>query len=52
VLYHPDAMIVFASVLQEFLIIPGGSMFGAHNSASFFTLLSEGQSHVAFNQTF
>jgi hypothetical protein len=51
-LYHPDAMIVFASVLQEFLIIAGGSIFGAHNSPSFFTLLSEGQSHVASNQTF
>jgi hypothetical protein len=47
VLYHPDAMIVFASVLQEFLIIPVSSIFEAHNSPSFFTLLSEGQSHVA-----
>ncbi len=45
-------MIVFASVLQEFLIIPVGSIFGAHNSPSFFTLLSEGRSHVTLNQTF
>jgi hypothetical protein len=52
VLYHPDAMIVFASVLQEFLIIPVGTIFGAHNSPSFFTLLSEGRSHVASNQIF
>jgi hypothetical protein len=52
VLYHPDAMIVFTSVLQEFLIIPIGSIFGAHNSPSFFTLHSEGRSHVASNQTF
>jgi hypothetical protein len=52
VLYHPNAMIVFASVLQEFLIIPVGSIFGARNSPSFFTLLSEGQSHVALNQIF
>lgn len=41
VLYHPDAMKVFASVVMEFLILPVGSIFGARNSPSNFTILSE-----------
>ncbi len=42
VLYHPDAGIMFASVFCEFLvIIPIGTIFGARNSPSFFTLPSE-----------
>jgi hypothetical protein len=47
ILYHPDAGIIFASVFCEFLIIPIGTIFGAQNSPSFFTLLSELQAHVA-----
>ena len=46
-LYHPDASIVFASVFEEFLIVPVGTIFGARNSPSFFCLLSELRAHVA-----
>jgi hypothetical protein len=52
VLYHPDAMVVFASVFEEFLIIPVGTIVGARNSPSFFCLLSELGSHLSFNGTF
>jgi hypothetical protein len=41
ILYHPNAGIIFAAVFAEFLIIPIGTIFGACNSPSFFTLLSE-----------
>ncbi len=49
VLYHPDAAILFASVFEEFLIVPIGTIFGARNSPSFFCLLSELRSHIASN---
>jgi hypothetical protein len=39
ILYHPNAGIIFAAVFVEFLIIPIGTIFGARNSPSFFTLL-------------
>ena len=52
VLYHPDAMKVFASVVAEFLILPVGSIFGARHSPSFFTILSEMRSHSSSNQPF
>ena len=51
-LYHPDAMSVFATVFMEFLIIPVGTIFGARNSPSFFCLLSEVRSHTASVTTF
>jgi len=51
-LYHPDAMLAFASVFLEFLILPVGTIFGARNSPSFFCLLSETRSHVASNSTY
>jgi hypothetical protein len=35
---------------MEFLIIPIGTIFGARNSPSFFTLLSEWRSHIASNR--
>ena len=38
-LYHPDASVAFASVFEEFLIVPVGTIFGARNSPSFFCLL-------------
>jgi NADH:ubiquinone oxidoreductase subunit H len=41
ILYHPDAMMAFASVLMEFTVIPVGSIFGSRNSPLFFTLLLE-----------
>jgi hypothetical protein len=47
ILYHPDAGIIFAAVFCEFLIVPIGTIFGARNSPSFFTLLSELRAHVA-----
>ncbi len=47
ILYHPDAGIIFASVFCEFLIIPIGTIFGAGNSPSFFTLLSKLRAHVS-----
>jgi hypothetical protein len=47
ILYHPDARIIFASVFCEFLIIPIGTIFGARNSPSFFTLLSKLRAHVS-----
>jgi hypothetical protein len=47
VLYHPDAGVLFASVFMEFLIIPVGTIIGARNSPSFFTLLSEMRAHTA-----
>jgi len=52
ILYHPDAMLAFASVFFEFLILPVGTIFGARNSPSFFCLLSEARSHVASNSTY
>ena len=52
VIYHPDAMKAFASVVQEFLVLPVGSIFGARNSPSDFTILSELRSHAASNQNF
>lgn len=52
ILYHPDAMKVFASVVMEFLILPAGSIFGARHSPSFFTVTSELRSHSSSNQTF
>ncbi len=47
ILYHPNAGIIFATVFAEFLIIPIGTIFGARNSPSIFTLLSALQAHVA-----
>jgi hypothetical protein len=47
ILYHPDAGIIFAAVFVEFLIIPFGTIFGARNSPSFFTVLLELQAHIA-----
>jgi len=47
VLYNPDAMVLFASVFQEFLILAVGTIFGARNSPSFFSLLSESRSAIA-----
>ena len=52
VIYHPDAMKAFASVVMEFLILPVGSIFGARNSPSNFTILSELRSHTASNRRF
>ena len=52
ILYHPDAMVVFAAVFCEFLLFPIGTIFGARNSPSFFTLLSEVRSHVASNSIY
>jgi hypothetical protein len=45
-------MKIFASVIQEFLILPVGLIFGARNSPSFFTLLSETRAHIASNFAF
>jgi len=52
ILYHPDAMLAFAAVFLEFLLLPVGTIFGARNSPSFFCLLSEARSHVASNASF
>jgi hypothetical protein len=40
-LYHPKLGIVFAFVFMEFLFIPIGMVFGAHNSLSWWCLVSE-----------
>ncbi len=52
VLYHPDAMKTFTFIVQEFLILPVGSIFGAKNSPSFFTLQSKTQAHTTSNFEF
>ena len=51
-LYHPDSMLLFSSIFIEFLILPVGTIFGACNSLSFFTLLSETWAHMALNCTY
>ena len=52
VLYNPDAMVLFASVFMEFLILPVGTIFGARNSPSFFCLLSESRHFLASNSIY
>ena len=52
VLYHPEAAILFSSIFMEFLVIPIGTIFGARNSPSFFTLLSEARAHAASTLVF
>jgi len=47
ILYHPDMAILFASVFQDYLIIPVGAIFGAVNSPSFFSCMSELRAHLA-----
>jgi len=50
-LYHPDMAILFASVLQEFLVIPVGLIFGGCNSPSFYMVLGELCAHLASAST-
>jgi len=47
VLCNPDAMILFALVFQEFLILAVDTIFGARNSPSFFSLLSDSRAAIA-----
>ena len=52
ILYHPDAMVMFAAVFLEFTIFPVGAIFSAWNLPPFFTTLSEHWAHVASTHTF
>jgi len=47
VLYHPDIAPAFASVWDQWLIIPVSLIFGARNSPSLYMLLGEARSHLA-----
>jgi len=47
VLYHPDVAPAFASVWDQWLIIPVSLIFGARNSPSIYMLLGEARSHLA-----
>jgi hypothetical protein len=38
ILYHPDMAILWATVFQEFLVIPCGMIFGGGNSPSFYMI--------------
>ena len=38
ILYHPDMAILWATVFQEFLVIPCGMIFGGRNSPSFYMI--------------
>jgi hypothetical protein len=47
ILYHPDMAILWATVFQEFLVIPCGMIFGGRNSPSFYMIPGELRAHVA-----
>lgn len=51
-LYHPDGILAFAAIFMEFLMLPIGTIFGARNSPSFFSLTSEARSHIASNRIY
>ena len=46
-LYHPDMAILWATVFQEFLVIPCGMIFGGRNSPSFYMIPGELRAFVA-----
>jgi hypothetical protein len=45
--YHPDMAPLFASTLDEYLIIPVGLIFGAKDSPSWYMLSAEIRAHIA-----
>lgn len=47
ILYYPAMGIVFAQVFQEFLMIPGGLIFGSKSSPSWHMLPAELRAHIA-----
>ena len=47
ILYHPDMAILWATLFQEFLVIPCGMIFGSRNSPSFYMIPGELRGHVA-----
>ncbi|MCE2996495.1 MAG: hypothetical protein LW863_12930, partial [Flammeovirgaceae bacterium] len=47
VLYHPEVAPAFASVWDQWLIIPVSLIFGARNSPSLYMLLGEARGHLA-----
>jgi len=52
ILYHPDMAILWATVYQEFLVIPCGMIFGGRNSPYFYMIPSELRAHVASTSDF
>ena len=46
-LYHPDMEALWATVFQEFLVIPCGMIFGGKNSPSFYMIAGELRAHLA-----
>ena len=46
-LYHPALAIVFASVWQQFLVVPVGTIFGSRSSPSTYMVHGELRSHFA-----
>ena len=46
-LYHPDIAIAFTYVFMEFLMIPVGMIFGAHNSPSWWCVPAKLRAHAA-----
>ena len=46
-LYHPDMAVLWATVFQEFLVIPCGMIFGGKNSPSFHMIPGELRAHLA-----
>jgi hypothetical protein len=52
VLYHPAMGVVFASVYNQYLIVPVGTIFGARNSPSLYMILGELRAWYATAQDF
>jgi hypothetical protein len=46
-LYHPDMAVLWATVFQEFLVVPCGMIFGGKTSPSFYMIPGELQAHLA-----
>ena len=51
-LYHPDMAVLWATVFQEFLVIPCGIIFGGKTSPSFYMIPGELRAHLASARDF
>jgi len=49
ILYHPTLAVAFASVWKIYVVIPVGTIFGAHNSPSFYMEVGEAHAHLAMH---
>ena len=49
ILYHPTLAVAFASVWENYVVIPVGTIFGARNSPSFYMEAGEARAHLAMH---